>query len=62
MMIIEKKKKKTKENATNERRNGRSFDFFFIPLVINSMNVAAINIRLAIFYSESKALKFILKP
>lgn len=35
---------------------------FFIPLVINSMNVAAINIRLAIFYSESKALKFILKP
>lgn len=47
------------------QRNKGSFDFFFIPLVINSMNVATINIRLvgeAIFYSESKALKFIFKP
>lgn len=28
------------------QRNKGSFDFFFIPLVINSMNVATINIRL----------------
>lgn len=61
MMIIEKKKRKQKKMQRMRGGMGEA-SIFFIPLVINSMNVAAINIRLAIFYSESKALKFILKP